>query len=104
MVLGEQGELKADEEQSSGEEDDDKTSEEVKLKQDVIATDLQQNVNEWNMVEHIFFIARGVQRALLCANALLLTRNIPRTRLSAKWLQRPEDKIVDESRGPVQGC
>ena len=56
IVLGARKEFKADEEQTSGEEDDDKTSEEArKVQKHVIAIDFQHNLNGWNMLEHIFF-------------------------------------------------
>ena len=58
-----------------------------KFARDVIATDLQQSANVWTMLERVFLIALGVQRALRDADALLVVHDLPRTRLSATWLR-----------------
>ena len=71
-----------------------------KFTRDVIVIDLQQSVNVWTMHERIFLIALGVQRALRDADVLLLIHDLPRTTHSCG--QRSEDKVVDESRGPMQ--
>ena len=80
--------MNANEEGSSEEEDDDKTSEEARKVHKRRHCDRPPTERE--RVEHArthLLVALGVQRALRDADALLLIHDLPRTRLSAKWLR-----------------